>query len=152
MLWTLLSVASRTAAARAQLRVVTMNIHAWRDSDHRLNFDRLVDQLQRLRPDIVCLNEVLHPFCAPAADDPYWEEVRARRGYDLDAPAPGSVPDDVAESLLHRLADAVALPHLVRGYLPCISLYPLHEYISSPSRSPSSSLGGRGGAAAPGQA
>ena len=50
MLWTLLSVASRTAAARAQLRVVTMNIHAWRDSDHRLNFDRLVDQLQRLRP------------------------------------------------------------------------------------------------------
>ena len=50
MLWTLLSVASRTAAARAQLRVVTMNIHAWRDSDHRLNFDRLVDQLQRRRP------------------------------------------------------------------------------------------------------
>ena len=61
MLWTLLSVASRTAAAKAQLRtltptptptptltanlnptqaqlrVVTMNIHAWRDSEHRLN-------------------------------------------------------------------------------------------------------------------
>ena len=51
MLWTLLSVASRTAAARAQLRVVTMNIHAWRDSDHRPNFDRLVDQLQRRRPE-----------------------------------------------------------------------------------------------------
>jgi hypothetical protein len=51
MLWTLLSVASRTAAAKAQLRVVTMNIHAWRDSDHRLNFDRLVDQLHRLRPE-----------------------------------------------------------------------------------------------------
>ena len=51
MLWTLLSVASRTSAARAQLRVVTMNIHAWRDSDHRLNFDRLVDQLQRRRPE-----------------------------------------------------------------------------------------------------
>ena len=63
----------------------------------------------------MCLNEVLHPFCAPAADAPYWEEVRARRGYDLDAPAPGSVPDDVADSLLHRLADAVALPHLVHG-------------------------------------
>ena len=74
MLWTLLSVASRTAAAKAQLRVVTMNIHAWRDSDHRLNFDRLVAQLQKLRPDVVCLNEVLHPFCAPAPDDPYWED------------------------------------------------------------------------------
>ena len=58
MLWTLLSVASRTAAAKAQLRtltptptltltanlnptqaqlrVVTMNIHAWSDSEHRL--------------------------------------------------------------------------------------------------------------------
>ena len=62
MLWTLLSVASRTAAAKqAQLRVVTMNIHAWRDSDHRLNFDRLVAQLRTLNADVVCLNEVLHP-------------------------------------------------------------------------------------------
>ena len=80
MLWTLLSVASRTAAAKqAQLRVVTMNIHAWRDSDHRLNFDRLVAQLRTLNADVVCLNEVLHPFCAPAPDDTYWAEVRAWR-------------------------------------------------------------------------
>ena len=115
MLWTLLSVASRTAAAKAQLRVVTMNIHAWRDSDHRLNFDRLVDQLQKLSPDVVCLNEVLHPFCAPAPDDPYWEEVRARRGYAIGEPSPGSVPDDAADTLLQRLSEAVALPHLVYG-------------------------------------
>ena len=115
MLWTLLSVASRTAAAKAQLRVVTMNIHAWRDSDHRLNFDRLVAQLQKLRPDVVCLNEVLHPFCAPAPDDPYWEEVRARRGCDIGEPSPGSVPGDAGDSLLQRLSEAVALPHLVYG-------------------------------------
>ena len=114
MLWTLLSVASRAAAAKAQLRVVTMNIHAWRDSDHLLNFDRLVDQIQRLRPDIVCLNEVLHPFCAPAPDDPYWEEVRARRGHSC-GPAAGSVPADASESLLQRLSSAVELPHLAYG-------------------------------------
>ena len=63
MLWTLLSVASRTAAARAQLRIVTMNIHAWRDSDHRPNFDRLVDQLQRRRPEP-------RPWCPPRAPGP----------------------------------------------------------------------------------
>jgi endonuclease/exonuclease/phosphatase family metal-dependent hydrolase len=114
-MWPLLSIFSTSAArSSSAIRLVSFNIHAWRDSDHRLNFDRLVAQLQRLRPDIVCLNEVLHPFCAPAPDDPYWEAVRDRRGHGYEPPE-GSVPADEAESLLMRLSQAAELPHVAYG-------------------------------------
>ena len=50
---------------RHDLRLVTYNVHAWRDSDHCDNFDEIVQAIKDLKPDILCLNEVLHPFGKP---------------------------------------------------------------------------------------
>ena len=38
------------AAEAVRLRVVTYNVHAWRDSNHSDNFDRVVDVVRRLEP------------------------------------------------------------------------------------------------------
>eukprot|EP00521_Asterionellopsis_glacialis_P006316 CAMPEP_0195281420 /NCGR_PEP_ID=MMETSP0707-20130614/733_1 /TAXON_ID=33640 /ORGANISM="Asterionellopsis glacialis, Strain CCMP134" /LENGTH=341 /DNA_ID=CAMNT_0040340303 /DNA_START=368 /DNA_END=1390 /DNA_ORIENTATION=- len=46
---------------------MTYNIHAWRDSYHKCNFERVVDAINQVQADIVCLNEVLHPFATPTS-------------------------------------------------------------------------------------
>ena len=102
------------AACAACLRVVTFNIHAWRDANHSCNFDRLVELLNQLQPDVLCLNEVLDPFVAPPAEDPYWEAVRQRRGYGYTLPKE-AVPSCKSEAFLNRLADALELPHFAFG-------------------------------------
>ena len=107
-LFTLAPTAART------IKLVTFNIHGWRDAEHTDNFDRLVELLQQLKPDVLCLNEIMHPFAAPAADDPYWQAVRDRHAHGYPPPA-GSRPDDEAESNLCRLADALDLPHWTFG-------------------------------------
>ena len=33
--------------------------------NHECNFDRILHAIKELQPDILCLNEVLHPFCNP---------------------------------------------------------------------------------------
>ena len=102
------------APARA-LRLVTFNIHGWRDEQHNDNLDRLIDLLKSLRPDVLCLNEVLHPFVAPAPEDEYWLEVRERRGYGY-PPPPDSRPDEADQRCyLRRMAEALGLTHFAYG-------------------------------------
>jgi endonuclease/exonuclease/phosphatase family metal-dependent hydrolase len=101
-------------AAPRSVRVVTFNIHAWRTAGHEDNLDQLVDLLADLKPDVVCLNEVLHPFAAPAPDDPYWQTVKEGHGYGLACP-PGSQPSKVGSTHLGRLADKLGLPHVAFG-------------------------------------
>jgi endonuclease/exonuclease/phosphatase family metal-dependent hydrolase len=109
MAWLLLLALPPLAANTC--RIVTFNIHGWRDAMHEDNFYRLVGLLQSLQPDVLCLNEVLHPFVPPAADDPYWEAVRERRGHSY-PPPPGSRPDEAHElCYLRRLSEALGLPH-----------------------------------------
>ena len=97
------------------LRCVTFNIHAWRDAAHCDNFDKLVALLCTLQPiDVLCLNEVIDPFTAPPADDPYWETVRQRRGYGSALP-PAAVPSDPSLSYLSLLSSALALPYVAFG-------------------------------------
>jgi len=104
------------AVARARsIRIVTYNIHGWRDAEHVDNFDRIVNLLKSLDADIICLNEVLHPFVAPAADDPYWDAVRERHGHAYPPPA-GSRPDEADEHCyMRRLAAALHMPHWAFG-------------------------------------
>ena len=93
--------------ARA-LRLVTFNVHAWRDANHDDNFVRLIELLKSLEPDVLCLNEALHPFVGPPTDDPYWQIVRERRGHSY-VPSERSTPEDDANYLC-RLAAALDLP------------------------------------------
>ena len=102
------------SALSKRVRIVSYNIHAWRDADHADNLERLSQLLAGLAPDVVCLNEVLDPFAAPAPDDPYWSEVRERRGYGRECP-PGSRPTDERATHLSRLSAALGLPHRTFG-------------------------------------
>jgi len=111
MLFVSLCLGLCTATATASsLRLVSFNIHAWRDAQHHDNFDGLVELLQHLQPDVLCLNEVLHPFVAPPADDAYWETVRQRRGYGKELPS-AAVPQHIGDSYLSRLSSALEMPH-----------------------------------------
>lgn len=96
------------------IRLVTFNIHAWRDVEHTDSLERLVELLVELKPDVLCLNEVLHPWTAPAPDDPYWTAVRERRGHGYQIPT-NVLPEQMSESHLVRLAVALGLPHAVFG-------------------------------------
>lgn len=99
----------------AALRVVSFNIHGWRDEAHQDNLEGLICLLQSLQPDVLCLNEVLHPFNAPAASDPYWQAVRERRGYGYLLPASSRPLEDSQHNYLRRLADALEMPHVAFG-------------------------------------
>ena len=57
-------------ALSKRVRIVSYNIHAWRDAEHADNLERLSSLLAGLAPDVVCLNEVLHPYVCTAAVDP----------------------------------------------------------------------------------
>jgi len=93
------------------VRLVSLNVHAWRDSQHEDNVERVCELLRQIDPDIVCLNEVLHPFAPPPSSDPYWEAVRSRRGRGLKL-AP---PTDAAASSLERLRDSLQFKHCTFG-------------------------------------
>jgi hypothetical protein len=47
------------------LRVLSYNIHGWRDTDHVDNLDRLIEVISSASPDVVVLQEVLHPYEPP---------------------------------------------------------------------------------------
>ena len=96
------------------LRIVTYNVHAWRCSGHRDNYERVEAALRELDPDILCLNEVLHPFLAPPPDHPYWRASanHATRGY---APPAGTLSEtdaSLSRTHLHRLARMLGLDHV----------------------------------------
>lgn len=93
------------------LRVVTANIHAWRDSEHDDNLERLCALLRSIQPDVLCLNEVLHPFEPPPPSDPYWEAVHSRRGRGIKL----QPPSDQAQTCLERLRRALGLEHFTFG-------------------------------------
>lgn len=90
---------------------MTYNIHAWRDASHLDNLDRLIKLINDVQPDVLCLNEVLHPFVGPPTDHPYWTAVRERRGYGT-VPPDGSFPaEEDPEAYLNRLVHATGLSH-----------------------------------------
>jgi len=65
---TTVSVRTTRALSSSSLRVATYNIHAWRDSAHADNLDRVCDCLREVDADVVCLNEVLHPYALDEMD------------------------------------------------------------------------------------
>jgi endonuclease/exonuclease/phosphatase family metal-dependent hydrolase len=109
-----LGLACVSAASQARFRVVTFNIHAFRTAEHADNLESVFKVLEREQPDVVCLNEVIEPFAAPDPEDPYWREVRERRGVGCACP-PGSRPEDPAATALARLSGALRLKHCVFG-------------------------------------
>ena len=106
MLRRLLCAASSAGALQQRLRVATFNIHAWRDSSHEDNLERVVACLEGLEADVVCLNEVLHPY----ALDEMYDDARGRGAY-LSAVRDGRMRGarvgtrQMTSSYLERLAD-----------------------------------------------
>ena len=98
------------------LRVMSYNIHAWRDCDHKDNFDRIVEAVQLVNPDICCLNEVLHPFVAPGGleGSQYYENVKDGKGRGLKLPS-DHLPAKMEDSFLYRLAKHTGLDYLEYG-------------------------------------
>jgi len=90
---------------------MSYNIHAWRCSDHRDNYDRVLDCVKRVDPDVLCLNEVLHPFVAPSKEDgadEYYEAVKNQCGHGIPLPS-SSEPRLLEDSNLARLAASTGL-------------------------------------------
>ena len=100
--------------ASLRVRVVSFNIHAWRDKDHIDSFQRLCDLLIECEPDVICLNECLHPWAGAAADDPYWQAVASRRGNGYKLP-PEALPADESKTHLLRLARLLGFDHVCFG-------------------------------------
>ena len=98
------------------LRVMSYNIHAWRDCAHKDNFDRIVEAVQLVNPDICCLNEVLHPFVAPGGSEgsQYYEDVKHGKGRGLQLPS-DHLPAKMEDSFLYRLAKHTGLGYLEYG-------------------------------------
>mmetsp|Transcript_25831 Transcript_25831/g.74735 ORF Transcript_25831/g.74735 Transcript_25831/m.74735 type:complete len:356 (+) Transcript_25831:179-1246(+) len=100
----------------AALRVMTYNVHAWRDCSHVDNFERVVEAVRAVKPDICCLNEVLHPFVAPQGSDglSYYEDVKDGKGRDLTLPS-DHLPSNVEDSFLYRMSKDTGLEYLEYG-------------------------------------
>jgi endonuclease/exonuclease/phosphatase family metal-dependent hydrolase len=101
------------------LRLVTYNIHGWRDTFHNDNLDRIIALLARLDIDVICLQEVLHPYRPPA--DPaeraaYFDRVKAGKGngFETSTPSWGDSDGD-ARPYLDELAAALGMPHISFG-------------------------------------
>eukprot|EP00658_Telonema_sp_P-2_P078920 TRINITY_DN750_c0_g1_i1.p1 TRINITY_DN750_c0_g1~~TRINITY_DN750_c0_g1_i1.p1 ORF type:complete len:367 (-),score=112.68 TRINITY_DN750_c0_g1_i1:158-1258(-) len=93
------------AAEVAELRLMQFNIHGWRDTYHRDNFDAIVEAVQAADPEVLVLNEVLHPYGQTAASPEYLALVKSGKGN-------GYTPEatvDLKDSYLQRLADATGL-------------------------------------------
>eukprot|EP00976_Prorocentrum_cordatum_P099514 1191869-Prorocentrum_minimum.AAC.4 len=58
--------------------------------------------------------QVLHPFVAPSARDPYWDLVRQRKGRLLKPPEGSLPPAESDQSITHlrRLAERLDMPHV----------------------------------------
>jgi len=112
------------ATMSTRIKLMTYNIHAWRDVSHQCNFHRIVDVVKEIKPDILCVNEVLYPFAKPSLSastssssslattvENYYKQVR--NGLGLDYPLdPCFIPSKSDQELnfLHRLAEATELP------------------------------------------
>eukprot|EP00656_Telonema_subtile_P018912 TRINITY_DN20272_c0_g1_i1.p1 TRINITY_DN20272_c0_g1~~TRINITY_DN20272_c0_g1_i1.p1 ORF type:complete len:343 (+),score=82.44 TRINITY_DN20272_c0_g1_i1:111-1139(+) len=90
------------------LRVMQFNIHGWRDTYHKDNFGEILHHVQACSPDVLVLNEVLHPY-GPMPDE-YFDTVKAGKGNGYTAE-----PLNDKESYLQRLADATGLRSFVFG-------------------------------------
>lgn len=107
---------SNDAKDKNHLRLVTYNIQAWRDSNHDCNFKRIVQVVQELQPDVLCLNEVLHPFANPNNNNnnnhqEYYRKVHAKQGHTI--PIPSSlIPSQRSSSFLFQLSQATNLPNV----------------------------------------
>lgn len=119
----LLSLFSTTATlsqlnrpAGRSIKLLTYNIHAWRDASHHCNFDRVVKIVEEVRPDVLCLNEVLHPFARPLEAsqvvDDYYTQVRNNQGRDRQVDSCFLQSHDEERSFLHRLAQETSLPNI----------------------------------------
>eukprot|EP00282_Hemiselmis_andersenii_P011464 CAMPEP_0114137418 /NCGR_PEP_ID=MMETSP0043_2-20121206/15765_1 /TAXON_ID=464988 /ORGANISM="Hemiselmis andersenii, Strain CCMP644" /LENGTH=404 /DNA_ID=CAMNT_0001231293 /DNA_START=341 /DNA_END=1555 /DNA_ORIENTATION=+ len=101
------------------VRLVTYNIHGWRDTFHADNLQGIIDAVNELQPDVLTLQEVLHPYCPPADEaerQAYFDRVKSGKGNGFDpssymAPPAGEAP----KAYLHRLAEACGLPHVSFG-------------------------------------
>jgi len=86
------------------------NIHGWRDTYHKDNFERVVASVLEEQPDVLVLNEVLHPYVLPSVEG-YLQLVKAGQGngfVDPDLPTPD-------ESYLHKLSLATGLHYYTFG-------------------------------------
>ncbi len=60
------------------LRALTYNIHRWRGTDDVVDVARLATMIRDCAPDIVTLNEVLHPLYLPGAPQPALSTLAAQ--------------------------------------------------------------------------
>ena len=119
---TLLDSSSAGDAAQ-QLRLLSYNIHGWRDSDHVDNLARVTELLRDTNADVVCLQEVLHPFKPPAdptAAAEYLERVKVNRGFNWQAEVE---PCDSADTYLMKLSKAAGYPYVSWGVAHGIDNY-----------------------------
>jgi endonuclease/exonuclease/phosphatase family metal-dependent hydrolase len=97
------------------IKLMTYNIHGWRDSFHHCNFDRVVQAVNEVGPDILCLNEVLHPFARPTQTDPvvvdYYTRVQHGQGRDKAIHSVLIPPRDEL-TFLRRLSEATSLRYI----------------------------------------
>jgi len=102
------------------VRLVTYNIHGWRDTFHADNLQGVIDAVNDLKPDVLALQEVLHPYCPPPGEaeaEAYFARVKSGKGDGFDPSGYMSAQDgqDAPEPYLQRLADACGLPHVSFG-------------------------------------
>mmetsp|Transcript_2988 Transcript_2988/g.6993 ORF Transcript_2988/g.6993 Transcript_2988/m.6993 type:complete len:412 (-) Transcript_2988:209-1444(-) len=102
-------------AEEVKLRIVSFNIHGWRDTFHKDNFDGVVASLRKMNADVVALQEVLHPYCPPS--DPaeaaaYFEQVKSGKGNGFSG---AYMEAGEQKSYLTALAEALGLPHVSFG-------------------------------------
>jgi len=95
-----------------EVRLMQWNIHGWRSTYHQDNFDEIVAHVRAAQPDVLVLNEVLHPYALPKGGaDEYLTRVRKGEGNGFVDSEP--TPDE--ETYLHRLATETGLLHYVFG-------------------------------------
>jgi len=105
--------------APVPVRLVTYNIHGWRDTFHADNLQGIIDAVNELQPDVLTLQEVLHPYCPPSDEgerEAYFARVKKGEGNGFD-PSPYMAPPsgEAPEAYLDRLARACGLPHVSFG-------------------------------------
>jgi maltose 6'-phosphate phosphatase len=60
-----------------RLRVLTLNLHCWQETDAEAKLLRVADAVAELRPDVVCLQEVGQHIAAPIIGERHGEIIRA---------------------------------------------------------------------------
>mmetsp|Transcript_38626 Transcript_38626/g.95057 ORF Transcript_38626/g.95057 Transcript_38626/m.95057 type:complete len:413 (-) Transcript_38626:349-1587(-) len=102
-----------TSPKAVPLRVVSYNIHGWRDTFHADNLARLTAAVAACDADVLILQEVLHPYAPPA--DPaeaaaYFQLVKEGKGNGFECEV-----GEGRKPYLDRLAEALGLPHVAFG-------------------------------------